>query len=157
VSPVATPRSDSRSGQISARTWLLALVLVGALIRVEFWMVYEPEAHTDTAMYITAARHLATGDYTGYEGRRTPGDPLLIALGGFSPRGIWALQMLCGLATSALLFYVALQATGRPGFAWLVGMTYNLNLAQLFFERAGHAGDVRPQGAAGDEGARYRR
>ena len=134
MSPSAAPRPGSDSVQMTARTWLLALVLVGALIRVGFWMVYEPQTYPDTNTYITAARHLATGDYTGYEGRRTPGYPLLIALGGFSPRGIWALQMLCGLATSALLFYVALQATGRPGFAWLVGMTYHLNLAQLFFE-----------------------
>ena len=129
-----SPAAELRSQPSSARAWLLSLLLVGAVLRLGFWMVYAPQPYPDTDTYVTTARYFTTGDYTGYEGRRTPGYPLLIALGGFSPSGVWALQMLCGLGISALLFYVALQATGRPGFAWLIGMTYNLNLAQLFFE-----------------------
>ena len=39
-----------------------------------------------------------------------------------------------GLAISVLLFYIAFALTRRPGFAALAGMTYNLNLSQLFFE-----------------------
>ena len=119
---------------MSATPSLLSLLLAGTLIRTGLWFVYEPISHPDSATYFTAAAHIANGDFTGYEGRRTPGYPALIALAGLSPSKVWVLQMLCGLAISTLLFYIGLSATGQPQFAALIGMTYNLNLAQLFFE-----------------------
>ena len=110
------------------------LLLAGVVIRAGLWLTYEPISHPDTATYFTVAGQMASRDFAGFEGRRTPGYPSFIALAGLDPRRIFALQMLFGLAISALLFYLALQATGRPAFALAVGMTYHLNLAQLFFE-----------------------
>ena len=42
--------------------------------------------------------------------------------------------MAAGLLISALLFYLTLQLTNRAWWAALLGMTYNLDLAQLFYE-----------------------
>src|SRR6478752_538227 len=45
---------------------------------------YDPVAQPDTGTYVSAARDLATGDWSRSEGRRTPGYPLFIALLGDS-------------------------------------------------------------------------
>jgi len=119
---------------MTARRWLLLLIIAGALIRFGLWATYAPIEFPDTGSYRAAAQDLLEGSLSRSEGRRTPGYPLVVAIAGTTPHGIWLLQSLGGLAISALLFYIALQLTGRPGFAFAVGMTYNLNLAQLFFE-----------------------
>lgn len=116
--------------------WLLILVLVGALLRVGLWACYEPVTYPDTGTYVSAARDLLAGDFSRSQGRRTPGYPLLIALVGEAPQNIFVAQLTAGLLISVLLFYVALLMTARPGFAFLAGMTYNLNLQQLFLEGA---------------------
>jgi hypothetical protein len=44
--------------------------------------------------------------------------------------------MLAGIGTSVLLFLIALQMTGRPGLAFAAGLTYDINLQQLYIEAA---------------------
>ena len=119
---------------MTARRWLLGLLLLNVAVRVGLGIAYEPVSHPDTGTYFTVARSLVSGDFSEYEGRRTPGYPALIAAAGLSPRGVFLLQMLGGVAVSCLLFDIGLQLTGRPAFAALLGATYTLNLAQLFFE-----------------------
>jgi hypothetical protein len=114
--------------------WLVLLLLAGSVLRLGFWSVYGPVAYPDTGTYMVVAKSILTGDFSNYEGRRPPGYPLVLAIAGLSPDRAWAIQSLMGLAISVLLFYVAIALTRRPGFAALVGMTYNLNLSQLFFE-----------------------
>ncbi len=114
--------------------WLVILLLSGSLLRLGFWFAYGPVGYSDTGTYMRPAQNILTGDFSNYDGRRPPGYPLVLAIAGLSPDGTWALQMLMGLAISVLLFYVAFALTRRPGLAALVGMTYNLNLSQLFFE-----------------------
>lgn len=119
---------------MATRHWLLILILAGALLRVGLWACYEPATYPDTGSYLSAAKDLLAGDFSRSEGRRTPGYPLLIALVGEAPQNIFVAQMAAGVLISVLLFYVALLMTGRPGFAFLSGMTYHLNLQQLFLE-----------------------
>ncbi|HXG05455.1 MAG TPA: hypothetical protein VNO23_18835 [Candidatus Binatia bacterium] len=119
---------------MTTRRWLLVLLLSSVALRVGLWLVSEPVEHPDTGTYERVAAHLLSGDFTGYEGRRPPGYPAVMALAGLSRPGTFALQMLFGCMIAGLLFYLGLALTGRPGFAALAGMTYNLNLAQLFFE-----------------------
>jgi hypothetical protein len=114
--------------------WLVLLLLAGSLLRLGFWAVYEPVAYPDTGTYMRPAQNILARDFSTYDGRRPPGYPLVLAIAGLSPNRAWAVQSLMGLATSIFLFYVAFTTTRRPGFAALVGMTYNLNLSQLFFE-----------------------
>jgi hypothetical protein len=117
-----------------SRHALLVLLLAGVVIRAGLWLTYEPISHPDTATYFTVAGQMTSRDFAGFEGRRTPGYPSLIALAGLDPGRVFVLQLVFGLAISALLFHLTLDATDRPAFALAVGMSYNLNLAQLFFE-----------------------
>ena len=114
--------------------WLTLLLVTGVGIRVLLWSVYEPIHHSDTSSYFSVARAISTGDFSDYQGRRTPGYPILLILAGLDPATVWLYQMAAGLLVSALLFYLTLQLTNRAWWAALVGMTYNLNLAQLFYE-----------------------
>jgi len=116
------------------RIWLVLLLVAGSAIRLGLLAVYSPVAYPDTESYMAVARSIVAGDFSQYEARRTPGYPLVLALAGLSPGRVWWLQSLMGLAISALLFYLVLSLTGRPGLAALGGMAYSLNLAQLFFE-----------------------
>lgn len=119
---------------MSTQRWLLLLIVAGALLRIGLWATYAPIEYPDTGSYRAAAQDLLEGNLSRSEGRRTPGYPLVVAIAGTTPNAVWLMQMLGGMAISVLLFYIALQLTRRPGFAFAVGMTYNLNLAQLFFE-----------------------
>jgi hypothetical protein len=119
---------------MSPRRWFLALVLTSVALRAGLWLVYPPIVAPDTPTYEGVAAHLLSGDFTGYDGRRPPGYPAVMAVAGLSRPGTFALQMFFGCVIAALLFYLGLALTGRPGLAALAGMSYNLNLAQLFFE-----------------------
>src|ERR1044071_6843811 len=114
--------------------WLLYLVASGLILRLGLWVIMEPQPFPDTGTYGVLAQQLSTGDFSLYDGRRTPGYPAFMLLTGFSPETLGALQMLAGLAASLCLFQLAFQATASAGFGFLAGMTYNLNLTQLFFE-----------------------
>jgi hypothetical protein len=118
---------------MSTPRWLLLLIIVGTVIRIGLWVAYEPTPSPDTGSYVRAAEDLLAGNITR-EGRRTPGYPLVVALAGAAPKNIVAIQMIIGVVISVLLFYIALLMTSRPGFAFAVGMTYHVNLQQLFFE-----------------------
>lgn len=114
--------------------WVALLLLLGLTVRIGLWFIAEPQEFPDTGTYVAVAKQLLDGEFSDYEGRRTPGYPLLLILAGFSPNVVWMIQMLAGLVISACLFYVAYEVTGRASFAFLAGMTYNLNLGQLFLE-----------------------
>ncbi len=119
---------------MTAERWLVVLLLGGIALRAGLWFSYEPIMAPDTPSYMRTATNLLDRDFSTYDGRRPPGYPVVLALAGGSPRAVWALQMLAGLLISVLLFFIVLSVTGRPGFAAAIAMTYNLNLAQLFFE-----------------------
>src|SRR6266540_2883987 len=116
------------------KEWLILLLILGSALRLGFWFIGEPTAFPDTGTYIEVAKQLVSGDLSNYQGRRTPGYPLLLILAQLSPHAVWIIQMLAGLAISVCLFYTAYQLTGKPGCAFFVGLTYDLNLGQLFFE-----------------------
>jgi hypothetical protein len=119
---------------MSSRGWLGVLLLGGIALRAGLWFSYEPLSYPDTPGYMRVAQNLRSGDFSAYDGRRPPGYPAVLALAGGDPRAVWALQMLAGIGITSLLFFIVLSATGRPGLATALAMTYNLNLAQLFFE-----------------------
>jgi hypothetical protein len=143
-SVTATARSQSvlscappirqRSNQDTIVRWLVFLLLAGSLLRLCLWFVYGPVAYPDTGTYMRPAQNILARDFSTYDGRRPPGYPLVLAIAALSPDATWALQMLMGLAISVFLFYVAFVLTRSPALAALAGMTYNLNLSQLFYE-----------------------
>jgi hypothetical protein len=114
--------------------WFAIVIFIGLALRLGLWLVAEPKVLPDTSTYMELAEQILRWDFSAYEGRRTPGYPVLLLLSGQSLQCTWVLQMIAGLAISACLFYIALVLTANARFACFVGSTYNLNLGQIFFE-----------------------
>lgn len=114
------------------KPWLGALLLLSLLLRLALALSYQPIAYSDTPSYRRLAQAVLDG-FQRYDGTRTPGYPVFLALIG-SDRQVWLVQMLLGVAITGLLFYIAWQLSGRAWLAGLVGLAHTLNLGQLFFE-----------------------
>ena len=121
---------------MSVRGWALLLVAVGAVERVLLWLVYSPVVYGDTATYQRLAGALSGGGLPAYDATRVPGYPVLVMALGGDPDAIRAAQMLLGLATSLLLFWLGWRATGSAGFGFVLGMLYNLLAGQVLVESA---------------------
>jgi hypothetical protein len=95
-------------------------------------LLYQPVTYSDTPSYRRLAESVLRG-FTKYDGTRTPGYPLFLALVG-DDQNVWIVQLFLGLITTMLLFYIGWKLTGKPWFGGLIGLLHTLNLSQLFFE-----------------------
>lgn len=116
----------------SARMWIGCVFLVAILERLGLWWLYRAIPYSDTPSYRRLAESILRG-FSRYNGTRTPGYPLLLAVFGPDDR-VWLAQMGMGVATTFLLFYIGWQLSGRAWFGGLVGLAHTLNLGQLLFE-----------------------
>lgn len=117
---------------LKTRTWLAIVATVSILERVLLYLFYRPVAYHDTASYRRLAETILHG-WTDYDGTRTPGYPVLMALAGPDER-VYAAQLALGLLTTLLFFYIGWRVSGKGWFGALVGLAHTLNLQQLFFE-----------------------
>lgn len=109
---------------------LVAVVTVG--LRAALWALYQPIAYSDTASYRRLAATILDG-WQKYDGTRTPGYPLFLAVTG-PDENVWLTQMALGVAITLLLFLMAWLLRPSAGFAVVVALAHTLNLGQLFFE-----------------------
>ena len=112
--------------------WLLLVLAVGLISRLIILLLYQPVAFSDTPSYRRLANTVLQG-FANYDGTRTPGYPVFLAIVGKDQR-VWVVQLLLGLATTFLLFYIGWKLTGRPWFGGLIALSHTLNLGQFFFE-----------------------
>jgi 4-amino-4-deoxy-L-arabinose transferase-like glycosyltransferase len=117
---------------LSARGGAWLVVLIAIAFRVGMWLVYQPISYGDTPSYQRAAEAVING-FVRYDGTRTPGYPIFIAVLGTNER-IWIAQMVLGVGISLLIYYIAVRLTGQPLFAVIASLAHSLNLGQLFFE-----------------------
>jgi 4-amino-4-deoxy-L-arabinose transferase-like glycosyltransferase len=114
------------------RNWIS---LVGALALVERIMLYilnRPVTYNDTGSYRRLAESILAG-WNSYDGSRTPGYPLFLALVGTDER-VYAVQLALGFLTTLLLFYITWRISGRAWLAGLAALAHSLNPQQFFFE-----------------------
>jgi len=116
----------------SPAVWALVVFFTGLVTRLLLLFLYQPVAYSDTPSYRRLAQAVL-GGFARYDGTRTPGYPVFLALVGDDQR-VWLVQLLLGLATSMLLFYIGWKLTGKPWLGGLIGLSHSLNLGQLFFE-----------------------
>jgi len=116
----------------STRLWLVIVFSVAILERLLTIFLYQPISFSDTPSYRRLADTVLQG-FANYDGTRTPGYPLFLALVG-SDRSVWLAQLLLGLVTTMLLFYLGWKLTDQPWFGGLIALAHTLNLGQLFFE-----------------------
>jgi hypothetical protein len=112
--------------------WLLLVFAVGLISRLIILFLYQPVPYSDTPSYRRLANAVLHG-FVNYDGTRTPGYPVFLALVGNDQR-VWAIQLLMGVGTTFLLFYIGWKLTDKPWFGGLMALSHTLNLGQLFFE-----------------------
>jgi hypothetical protein len=122
----------SKKLSASSTFWL---VIVCAVALIEWLLViilYQPVSYSDSPSYRRLADTVLQG-FTSYDGTRTPGYPVFLALVGSDQR-VWWVQLFLGFVTTLLLFYIGWKLTDKPWFGGLIGLLHTLNLGQLFFE-----------------------
>jgi hypothetical protein len=112
--------------------WLIVVTTVALLARLLTILLYQPVAYGDTPSYRRLAETVFHG-FTAYDGTRTPGYPVFMALIG-SDQHVWLAQLALGFITTLLLFYIGWKLTGKPWFGGMIALLHTLNLGQLFFE-----------------------
>ena len=95
-------------------------------------LLYQPVAYGDTPSYRRLADTVLHG-FAGYDGTRTPGYPVFLALVG-NDQHVWLAQLLLGFITTLLIFFIGWKLTDKPWFGGLLALAHTLNLGQLFFE-----------------------
>jgi hypothetical protein len=118
--------------RLKTRTWLIVVAVLAVLERLLLYIFYRPVAYSDTASYRRLAEAVL-GGWGRYDGTRTPGYPVFLALFGTDER-VYAAQLVFGLLSTLLFFYVGWRATGKGWVGALAALAHTLNAQQLFFE-----------------------
>ncbi|HXJ77707.1 MAG TPA: hypothetical protein VMS64_03405 [Candidatus Methylomirabilis sp.] len=109
---------------------LIALGLIGMLVRMTLWATWTPTSTADTATYVDMAHVMGTLYSSRYLGVRPPGYSLLLLLGGLDFTRIWVLQSLLGVAISLMIYSLAYSQTKSSGWALVAGLAHSLNLSR---------------------------
>jgi hypothetical protein len=128
----ALRRHFQRLDKISLTGWGVIVLATALLQRAGLWLFYPPVSYSDTPAYWRLANAI-TGNWEFYDGTRTPGYPLLLALLK-EDQAVYLAQMTMGVIVTLALFYMGWLVSGRAWFAGLVGLAHTLNPGQLFFE-----------------------
>ncbi len=102
------------------------------LQRLALLLYYQPVTYNDTSSYRRMADAILAG-WKGFDGTRTPGYSLFMALLGSDQR-VWLAQLAMGLVITFLFFYMGWQLTGKAWFGGLAALAYTLNPGQIWFE-----------------------
>lgn len=114
------------------KTWLIIVLVVAIGLRVLLFLTYPAVSYSDTPSYRRSA-DAVLGGFRQYDGTRTPGYPVFIALVG-PDRVVYAVQLLLGLMITMAWFVMGWKASGKPVFGAIMALLHTLNPGQLFFE-----------------------
>ncbi len=114
------------------KRWLGIVLVVAILLRVALFIAYPAVSYSDTASYRRSAEAVL-GGFKVYDGTRTPGYPVFMALVG-PDRAVYAVQLFLGLSVTLIWFLIGWKASGKPFVGGLAALGHTLNPGQLFFE-----------------------
>ena len=89
--------------------WLVIISAVALAERLLVVLLYQPVAFSDTPSYRRLADTVLQG-FASYDGTRTPGYPVFLALVGNDKR-VWLAQLLLGFFATLLIFYIGWKLT----------------------------------------------
>ena len=95
---------------LSARGGAGLVAIFAIAIRVWMVFVYQPVSFGDSPSYWRTAQAVIDG-FSGYDGTRTPGYPIFMAILRTDER-VWVAQMILGVLISLLLYFIALKNAG---------------------------------------------
>lgn len=111
--------------------WPGMVLVVAVIERLALWFFYPPVIFDDSNSY----RRLA-GQILGsapFDGTRSPGYPIFLAwLGPDST--VYAVQLMLGLATTLLFFYLGWLVTGSQKVGAAAALLHTFNIGQLLFD-----------------------
>jgi len=90
----------------------------------------------DSPSYLVLAHRLANLHLSGYDGARTPGYPLVLALVGSNLTWLGLLQGAFGVAATAVVYVVIRRATGNRAAAAGGALVSTVSMSPLMYERA---------------------
>ena len=112
--------------------WLGGVLFIALIERILLSAFYPPVAYNDSSSYRSLANAIRAG-WVGYDGTRTPGYPMFLAIVG-PDQVVYRVQQILGLLVTAIFFYLGWKSTNRPAIGALVALLHTLNMGQLFFE-----------------------
>ncbi len=112
--------------------WLGVVLCVAVILRLGLFFAYPPVSYNDTASYRRSAQAVL-GGFEAYDGTRTPGYPVWMALIG-TDRAVYASQLAMGLGITLAWFVIGWKSSGTPMIGGLAALAHTLNPGQLFFE-----------------------
>jgi hypothetical protein len=127
-----TPQIKPAQAKRKVVYWFLLVLVVGLALRVVLFTTYPPVVYSDTHNYRRASLAALNG-FVDYDGTRMPGYPLYLGWIG-SDQNVYLSQLLAGLATTIIFFWLGWKTSGNPAFGALVGLAHTLNMGQLLFE-----------------------
>ncbi|RKY23734.1 MAG: hypothetical protein DRP79_08745 [Planctomycetota bacterium] len=115
---------------------ILWVLFAGVAARILFAFLFPPFLASDSHSYLELAEILTTGDFSRYNGARTPVYPLLLSLLCCNTGAIIVFQAVSGLFISVLLVLISQKIHPSRKAALAAGLSYALNPAQIVIERA---------------------
>lgn len=114
------------------KVFLLLIIAIAA--RILFSIRCDLRTFPDSKGYFETGRQLVTGDYSGYNGKRAPVYPLLIASTGFNREATVFFQTAMGVGISLLLYLIFSKLTSSSMAGFLAGLVHALNPAMIGYE-----------------------
>ncbi|NDV68168.1 hypothetical protein [Dysgonomonas sp. 25] len=111
------------------------IILTGVFFRLLVVFIYQHiTIYPDSEGYIDLSARLLAFDLSGYEGQRSPGYPLLLAICNISTIATVVIQMLLGILTLIYLHKTLVLLDVREGIALLSTIVVAAYLPTIFFE-----------------------
>jgi hypothetical protein len=119
------------SDKQSLTRWLIIVLIVSGVLRFILWWFYPIAQTSDSDSYFQLARSILNKGLAEFNPLRTPGYPAFLAI---TNNWTYLAQLLLGITTTLLLFYIGYRVSRRAWFGGVIALAHTLNLGQLFFE-----------------------
>src|SRR5579871_423361 len=120
-------------GQVASA--LLALIAISVVVRLVVMTNFRARASFDTPGFILTAQAIASGDFSHYDGKRTPVYPLLMLLAGMDWPVVRAIQSLLGVAIASMVFAITWIRTRSAIASFIAGMLSSIAISELLYEQ----------------------
>lgn len=131
----ALNRLRSGTRLLSDRTAVLIAAGVAIGMRLVLLLSYPVLLSSDSGDYLDLAHRLASGNFTGWQARRTPGYPVLLLAVHYSLTATWCVQAALGVL-GTLLVYALIRLLGAGTAPALAGaLIYGASLEVMALER----------------------
>ena len=111
-----------------------SIIIVGTLVRLVVAFLYQYiTLYPDSEGYVELAKRILNFDFSGYEGQRSPGYPILLALSNISYSTTGALQFIIGIVTLIYFYKTCLSVRLSKKISFYLTLILSCYLRTIFF------------------------